>query len=75
MKLHRIVVNCGLTNTGRDSWRQVARGTAAHSTATFNDTSSARLVESGAIRRMLHFANDFFACVQLHLPQYSSAET
>ncbi len=53
VKMHRIVVNCGLTGTGRDNWRQVARGTAAHSTATFNDTSSARFIESGAIRRML----------------------
>ena len=46
-KMYRIVVNCGLTGTGRDSWRQVARGTAAHSTATFNDTSSARFIEFG----------------------------
>ena len=48
VKMHRIVVNCGLTGTGRDNWRQVARGTAAHSTATFNDTSSSRFIESGA---------------------------
>jgi uncharacterized heparinase superfamily protein len=49
----RIVVNCGLPATGRESWRQVARATAAHSTATFNDASSARLVESSSVKRMM----------------------
>ena len=52
-KQHRIVVNCGLPATSRESWRQVARATAAHSTATLNDTSSCRFIESAAIRRML----------------------
>jgi uncharacterized heparinase superfamily protein len=52
-KQYRIVVNCGLPGTGRDNWRQVARGTAAHSTAIFNDVSSCRFVDRGAIRRML----------------------
>jgi uncharacterized heparinase superfamily protein len=51
---NRIVVNCGLPVTSRDSWRQVARATAAHSTATLNDTSSCHFIESGAIRRMLY---------------------
>ena len=55
-KFNRIVVNCGLTATGRDGWRQVARATSAHSTVTFNDVSSCRFVESGAIRRMLQGA-------------------
>jgi uncharacterized heparinase superfamily protein len=55
-KLNRIVVNCGLPATGRDSWRQVARATSAHSTATFNDVSSCRFIESGPIRRMLQGA-------------------
>jgi uncharacterized heparinase superfamily protein len=50
---NRIVVNCGLPATSRDSWRQVARSTAAHSSAAFNDASSCRFVESGAIKRML----------------------
>jgi uncharacterized heparinase superfamily protein len=48
------VVNCGLPTTSRDSWRQVARATAAHSTATLNDTSSCRFIESGPIKRMLY---------------------
>jgi uncharacterized heparinase superfamily protein len=50
---HRIVVNCGLSITSRESWRQVARATAAHSTATLNDTSSCRFIESGPLKRML----------------------
>ena len=50
----RIVVNCGLPVTSRESWRQVARATAAHSTATFNDTSSCRFIESGPVKRMLN---------------------
>ena len=49
----RIVVNCGLPATGRENWRQVARATAAHSTVTFNDTSSCRFLESGPFKRML----------------------
>jgi uncharacterized heparinase superfamily protein len=52
-KQYRLVVNCGLPATSRESWRQVARATAAHSTATLNDTSSCRFIESAAIRRML----------------------
>jgi uncharacterized heparinase superfamily protein len=50
---HRIVVNCGLPATSRDSWRQVARATAAHSTVTFNDASSCRFAESGPLRHLL----------------------
>jgi uncharacterized heparinase superfamily protein len=50
---HRIVVNCGLPITSRESWRQVARATAAHSTATLNDTSSCRFIEAGPLKRML----------------------
>jgi uncharacterized heparinase superfamily protein len=52
-KFNRIVINCGLPATSRESWRQVARATAAHSTVTFNDVSSARFVDSGPIKRML----------------------
>src|SRR5580692_7947411 len=53
---NRIVVNCGLPATSRDSWRQVARSTAAHSTVAFNDESSCRFVESGPIKRLLNGA-------------------
>src|SRR5262249_51118247 len=52
-KLFRIVVNCGLPGTSRESWRQVARSTAAHSTVTFNDVSSSHFVEAGVVKRML----------------------
>ena len=55
-KFNRIIVNCGLPAAARDSWRQVARATSAHSTATFNDVSSCRFIESGPIRRMLQGA-------------------
>ncbi len=50
---NRIVVNCGLPATSRDSWRQVARSTAAHSTVTLNDASSCRFVESGPVKSFL----------------------
>ncbi len=52
-KLHRLVVNCGLPVIGREQWRQVARATAAHSTATINDTSSCRFLESAMLKRLL----------------------
>jgi uncharacterized heparinase superfamily protein len=48
-----IIVNCGLPATARDGWRPFARSTAAHSTVTFNETSSARFVETMALRRVL----------------------
>jgi uncharacterized heparinase superfamily protein len=51
--LQRIVVNCGLPLTNRETWRQVARATAAHSTVVFNDTSSSRFLESGSFKRFL----------------------
>jgi uncharacterized heparinase superfamily protein len=51
---NRIVVNCGMPQISRDSWRQVARATAAHSTATLNDTSSCRFIESGPVRHLLY---------------------
>jgi uncharacterized heparinase superfamily protein len=53
-KQNRIVVNCGLPVAGREGWRHVARTTAAHSTVTFNDTSSCRFIEAGPIKRMLY---------------------
>jgi uncharacterized heparinase superfamily protein len=49
----RIVVNCGLPASGRETWRQVARATAAHSTVTFNDTSSCRFLETGSFKRLI----------------------
>lgn len=52
-KQHRLVLNCGLPNVNRETWRQVARATAAHSTVTFNDQSSCHFLESGSFRRLL----------------------
>lgn len=40
----RIIVNCGVSNSERGVWRAVSRSTAAHSTATVDDTSSARFL-------------------------------
>jgi uncharacterized heparinase superfamily protein len=51
---NRIVVNCGLPSTSRDSWRQVTRATAAHSTVTFNEVSSCRFMEWGPMKRLLN---------------------
>ena len=48
-----MVVNCGLPRTNRETWRQVARATAAHSTVVFNDTSSCRFLESGSFKRLI----------------------
>ncbi len=50
----RIVINCGLPTIGRETWQQAARATAAHATVTFNDTSSCRFIEFGAVKAMLH---------------------
>ena len=50
---NRIVVNCGLPATSRETWRHVARATAAHSTVTFNDTSSCRFLSSESLKDLL----------------------
>ncbi|MFC6491154.1 heparinase II/III family protein, partial [Nitratireductor sp. GCM10026969] len=39
---HQFIVNCGIDNYGDEAFRPLARATAAHSTATLNDTSQAR---------------------------------
>lgn len=49
----RIVINCGMPATSRESWRQVARATAAHSTATINEASSCRFLDPGTFKRLL----------------------
>jgi uncharacterized heparinase superfamily protein len=50
---HRIVINCGMPTYNRESWREVARATAAHSTVTFNDTSSCRFRRGSSFRKLL----------------------
>ena len=49
-KNYRIVVNCGLPGTSRETWRHVARASAAHSTVVFNDTSSCRFLTSESLK-------------------------
>ena len=41
---HRLVVNCGVSGWASEGWRQVARSTAAHSTAGMEDSSSCRFL-------------------------------
>jgi uncharacterized heparinase superfamily protein len=48
-----VVVNSGMPAAGRENWRQLARATAAHSTVTFENASSARFVELASFRRVL----------------------
>jgi uncharacterized heparinase superfamily protein len=52
----RIVINCGMPSTGRDNWRVFARGTPAHSTLTYRETSSCQFVELSAMKRLLQGA-------------------
>jgi uncharacterized heparinase superfamily protein len=52
-KQQRLVVNCGLPAVNRETWRQVARATPAHSTITVNERSSCRFLESRSFRRLL----------------------
>ncbi len=52
----RIVINCGMPSTGRDNWRAFARGTPAHSTMTYHNTSSCQFVERSAMKRFLQGA-------------------
>jgi uncharacterized heparinase superfamily protein len=52
----RIVINCGMPSTGRDNWRAFARGTTAHSTVTYHETSSCQFVEFSAMKKLLQGA-------------------
>jgi uncharacterized heparinase superfamily protein len=52
-RMQRLVVNCGLPNINKNAWRQVARQTAAHSTATLAGKSSCHFVESTSFKRLL----------------------
>jgi uncharacterized heparinase superfamily protein len=48
-----IVVNCGMPANAREEWRSLARATAAHSTVTLNDESSAYFAKAQVFRRVL----------------------
>ncbi len=73
-KQNALIVNCGMPPTGRDDWRQLARATAAHSTASFNNTSSARVVTSPTIRRVLGGAPMLGGPSQVAVTREDSAE-
>jgi uncharacterized heparinase superfamily protein len=50
---HRLVVNCGLPEIGRESWRHFARTTAAHSTVTIAGLSSCRFLHAPRLQRLV----------------------
>jgi uncharacterized heparinase superfamily protein len=52
----RLVINCGMPNTGRESWRAFARNTPAHSTLTYHETSSCQFVKFSAVKKFLQGA-------------------
>jgi uncharacterized heparinase superfamily protein len=50
---HNVIVNSGIDTFGAADFRPLARATAAHSTATLNDTSSARFNTSPGVGNLL----------------------
>ncbi|HWY66509.1 MAG TPA: heparinase II/III family protein [Rhizomicrobium sp.] len=50
---NRIVVNCGTGGLTNPSWNGALRATAAHSTLTLSDTSSAQILAAGVARNLL----------------------
>ena len=50
---HRIVVNCGMAAGDSEDWAAALRSTAAHSTMMVDDVSSAAVLESRALVRLL----------------------
>lgn len=49
---HRLIVNCGKPDAAGRAWRKAARTTAAHSTATIDDTSSCRFLQGNWATRL-----------------------
>ncbi|HEX2760242.1 MAG TPA: heparinase II/III family protein, partial [Rhizomicrobium sp.] len=49
----RIIVNCGAAGPAHQAWSAALRATAAHSTLTLADTSSARILRPGLARELL----------------------
>jgi len=50
---HWLVVNCGAGGRSNSSWDRAVRATAAHSTLTLNETSSAHILPPGLARDLL----------------------
>jgi uncharacterized heparinase superfamily protein len=51
--IHRVIVNCGMTTQEREDWTTALRSTAAHSTLTLGEHSSAGVLEHGVLARLL----------------------
>ncbi len=54
---HRVIVNCGAGTAFEGEWRDMARATAAHSTATVNNRSSGRILRDLLTRLILGHAH------------------
>ena len=54
---HRVIVNCGAATAFDGEWRDMARTTAAHSTATVNNRSSGRIARDFLTRFILGHAH------------------
>ncbi|WP_371932285.1 heparinase II/III family protein [Roseibium sp. MMSF_3361] len=50
---HRMVVNCGVSSKSNPVWRKVSRSTAAHSTASVDETSSCRFLSEKPFGHLL----------------------
>ena len=55
---HRLVVNCGAAGLSHPGWDNALRATAAHSTLTLGDRSSAAILPPGLARKLLGPAPD-----------------
>ncbi|WP_247653844.1 heparinase II/III family protein [Labrenzia sp. PHM005] len=51
--VNRIIVNCGVSPKSNPVWRKVSRSTAAHSTASIDDTSSCRFLSEKPFGHLL----------------------
>lgn len=51
--VNRIIVNCGVSPKSNPLWRKVSRSTAAHSTASIDDTSSCRFLSEKPFGHLL----------------------
>jgi uncharacterized heparinase superfamily protein len=51
--INRLIVNCGMDVEEREEWKTALRSTAAHSTLMIDDTSSATILGTGALARLL----------------------
>lgn len=50
---NRIIINCGKPATTGRAWRQASRVTAAHSTATLDESSSSRFISTELLQRLI----------------------